>query len=704
MQTGTSIQAGNRKLALEILKSIKTQTAFFRIKVAIVVLWILTFIHLVLDTVYFGIKGNLSQKLILIVFQPIYCFLFKKVSENPESSIYFSLSLAELTNAVLVYYTYALTPGNESIWIQLAIVVTFVYEGFLFSDYLSLIIFALKQTAVWVGAGVYYNKIIFNDPIAVGMGILALPIFYFVAILCDYVKDIEMCESKLKVEQAQQKISNIVEAISDAILVISSEFEVVFSNSSARDMLKSYSIQEYLLNSRYHRRYFPIKNREQGIYNDVQEVFNGKIDTETNFGVSENNGEFTEWKGKLIDWDGKVSMIMSGRNVTRLLKLEKEGNENTYKSTLLRTVSHELRTPINAILAMTQIIQLNGDISKDIQDKLDIILGSCNYQLCLINDLLDYAQIVAGSLKISSTPFSLYTLLNESLKLISLQLREKPVELKLLLKDIPLEIISDPHRLKQITLNLLSNACKFTVTGSITLEAYYKKKLLTIKCKDTGIGIPPDKFSLLFTQYGRIDSSFSLNPQGVGLGLTISNMLVKELGGEGLKVESDLNKGSCFYFTLPIKDYVDEIKEIKKLTCHVDIVCGEKEYFFSKREVLVVDDTYFNIMAIVHILQSEGIKCTYVLNGYDAIEKIRERKYDWVLMDCEMPIMDGWETTMKIRELAEKGEIEKTPPIIALTAHSSQEIRDKCLKAGMDEVIVKPCEKKIIINVLKRFI
>ncbi|OMJ66512.1 hypothetical protein SteCoe_36614 [Stentor coeruleus] len=704
MQTGISAQASNRKLALKILKIIKTQTAFFRIKVAILVLWILTFIHLVFDIGYFGIKENLSQKLILIVFQPIYCFLFIKVSENPESSIYFSLVLAEITNAVLVYYTYALTPGNESIWIQLAIVVTFVYEGFLFSDYLSLIIFSLKQTLIWVGAGVYYNKIIFDDPIAVGMGILSLPIFYFVAILCDYAKDMEMCESKLKVEQAQQKISNIVEAISDAILVINSEFEVMFSNSSAKDMLKSYSIQEYLIKSKYHRRYFPIKNREQGIYNDVQEVFKGKINTETNFGVSENNSEFTEWKGKLIDWDGKVSMIMSGRNVTKLLMLEKESSENAYKSTLLRTVSHELRTPINAILAMTQIIQLNDDISKDIQDKLDIILGSCNYQLCLINDLLDYAQIVAGSLKISSTPFSLYTLLNECLKLISIQLREKPVELKLLLKDIPLEIINDPHRLKQIVLNLLSNACKFTISGSITLEANYTDNLLTIKCKDTGIGIPPDKFSLLFTQYGKIDSSFSLNPQGIGLGLTISNMLVKELGGEGLKVESDLNKGSCFYFILPTKDHIDEVKEMKKMTCHMDIDFGVRSSCLAKRKVLVVDDTYFNIMAIVHILQSEGIKCSYVLNGYDAIEKIRVGKYDWVLMDCEMPIMDGWETTMKIKEMVEKGEIKKAPPIIALTAHSSQEIRDKCLGAGMDEVIVKPCEKNIVVDVLKRFI
>ena len=247
-------------------------------------------------------------------------------------------------------------------------------------------------------------------------------------------------------------------------------------------------------------------------------------------------------------------MILFGKNVTNLLKLQKECSESEYKSTLLRTVSHELRTPTNAILAMTQMIKSDSSISRDNIARLNVISASCTYQLCLINDLLDFAQIIAGCLKISKISFSIYQLLSECINLMEVQLQERNIRFELRIFEISENLITDPHRLKQIILNLLSNAKKFTLSGSIILEVSYSDSQLHIHCIDTGIGIPPDKLSVLFTQFGRINDSSSINPQGVGLGLLISNMLVKELGGDGIHIESEIGKGSCFSFSLNIEE------------------------------------------------------------------------------------------------------------------------------------------------------
>ena len=311
-------------------------------------------------------------------------------------------------------------------------------------------------------------------------------------------------------------------------------------------------------------------------------------------------------------------MVLYGRFVTHIIQLEKDSTENQYKSALLRTVSHELRTPINAVIVMTEMIRTSERISKETEDRLDIISGSCTYQLCLINDLLDYAQIIAGCLKISKIPFNITNILTECLNLIKIQLQGQEIIIRLTTLNLPETIISDPYRIKQILLNLLSNAKKFTIKGFISLEAEWTNKQLLIKCIDTGIGISPEKTNVLFTQFGRIDDTFSINPQGVGLGLAISNMLVKELGGDGIKVVSELGKGSCFSFSISLKEIQGSLLEIPEENIKIIIPSIFIKSLLNKIEVLIVDDTYFNVMALMQILKTEGINCSYSLNGEDA--------------------------------------------------------------------------------------
>ena len=388
---------------------------------------------------------------------------------------------------------------------------------------------------------------------------------------------------------------------------------------------------------------------------------------------------------------------MFGKKVTHLIQLEKESLENQYKSALLITVSHELRTPINAVIAISEMIKSSEDISKENEERLDIISGTSTYQLCLINDLLDFAQIIAGCLKISQIPFNINNLLVECLRLIKIQLQGYDIKVELKTFNLPEIITSDPYRIKQIILNLLSNAKKFTKQGVITLEAKHSEQYLTIKCTDTGIGIPKDKMSLLFKNFGKIENSFSINPQGVGLGLTISNMLVMKLGGQKINVWSELEKGSCFSFTIKLGDSQDSALEIPDENSITNLPSTITKSMPYKIEILIVDDVYFNIIALIQILKNENFNCSYSLNGEDAIFKIKTKNYACVLMDCEMPIMDGWETTRQIFLLKANHKIDVIPIIIGCTAHSSEKIRLKCVEAGMSDVIVKPCPKEFLV-------
>jgi signal transduction histidine kinase/CheY-like chemotaxis protein len=688
----------------EILREIKHNSAIQRLNFANQIGVVLGIISGVSELLTHDILSHYGTKIALIFINLFHTLAPIVLRKNSGYAKMISIGLAELINIILISYAFVIHKDTEMIWIHLSALTIFFYESYLFSDVKWLLLFSLKQTGIWVISGYMFSRISLKDPSSLFTGISGTAIYYFSCCYFEYLKDIEMCKSKLEVLSTNEKIVSIVESIPDSILVITKEINSVFTNSNFRSLLGDKSILQYLTDSKYQRRYFGHNESKAAIIDDFKESFELELGTEISFGITEQNKELTEWKGKIINWEDTVSMILFGKNVSNLIKLEKESSENQYKSALLRTVSHELRTPINAILAMTEMIKSSQHMSLENIERLEIVSGSCSYQLCLINDLLDYAQIIAGCLKISYIPFNVKQLLTECLKLIEIQTYGSSLKLDLVVGEIPETIVSDPYRIKQIILNLLTNAKKFTQKGCILLEALYSNKTLTIKCTDTGIGIPPEKLSILFTQFGRIDNSSSINPHGVGLGLVISNMLVKELGGDKIYVSSELNKGSCFSFSISLDEMHGNLMDIAEENVRVVLPCIITKSLLDKTEILIVDDAYFNIIAISQILKTEGINCSYALNGEDALNKIRNTKFACVLMDCEMPILNGWETTTRIKELYEKNEIDSIPAIIASTAHSSETIKQRCFDCGMDDIMIKPCPRDIMINKIKYWV
>lgn len=685
-----------------ILKEIKIISAHKRLLFIRKLLLGIGVLRLIKEITQFGLLNRAEFKCILVVFYTFTYFLPVILEKQKEHAILVSFALAEIINVIMIAYAFFLQTQCAMLWIQASAIASFYYQGCLIIDFKHHALFSLKQTLIWVVPSLLYTDGFLLDPLIVLFGTVGTFAFYLSGSYFDYLKDLDMCKAKFEIQTTNEKIQSIVNAVTDSFVVLDQKMSKKYSNLAFDHQIQDEEITMFLKENRYHRRYYSGNSTTNQLYNDIEDSFQNQIGTEIGFGVTRCGSEYFEWNGKLIVWESTPSIILFGKNVTHILDLEKESSENKYKSALLKTVSHELRTPTNAISGMAQMIKSSGEMSAENEERLEIIMGSCSYQLCLINDLLDYAQILAGCLKTIKEPFNPAKLVIECLKLIKIQTQGRSVLLEEKLVDLPEMLVSDQHRLKQVILNLLSNAKKFTLQGKIILKARYYDKKLEIKCKDTGVGIPPGKLSVLFTQFGKIDNSASINPHGVGLGLMISNMLIKELGGDRIYVKSIEGKGSCFSFILNVDE--DKSLEIPKENSNVMVPSIHVKTLLTKAQVLIVDDTYFNILFLSHILKAEGILFSYVLSGKDAIEKIKKIEFACVLMDCEMPLMDGWETSKLIRAMSEKKEISKMPSIIACTAHSSDEIRIKCLESGMDDVLIKPSSQELSVSKIKNWI
>lgn len=649
-----------------------------------------------------GILSNIEYKAFLSLGHGILILQHSLCSKNRKLTGPVSLVIGEILNLSLVYFTYILYPNYGIIWSQMSAYVIYYYQAFMIKSFSGCVIISVKQSAVWIFSGIYLQRINIEEPSVLlsacfSLFALMLSAFYF-----EYLKENDICLSKCQVKIMSEKMSLIVETIPDCISVISTDLIELFANSSVRHLTEKESIIDYLKLSSIVTKYEPFP-KNNPILNDIKTALESTVGTTYSFGILEKDGNYIEWSGKIITWEENRAIILSGRNVTKIIRLEKENSENSYKSTLINTVSHELRTPTNAILTVGSLIKESKELSTINEERIDILLGSCSYQLCLINDLLDYAQIVAGSLKIFPVPFNFYEFLEDCTKFIELQLGNQ-IQLLKIVENVPDVIITDHNRIKQIILNLLSNARKFTLKGCITLEFLYSSPYLFVKCKDTGVGIPKEKVSKLFKHFGTLEESSSINQQGVGLGLVISNMLVHKLGGQGIKVESKEGFGSSFSFFIQIEELETDSSDVANEESHITIPTILVKSLQSKNEILIVDDVFFNIMAYIQIFKSEGILCSYALNGEEAIEKIMEKKFSCILMDCEMPILDGWETTIKLNKLKNMGEIISLPHIIGTTAHTDEGNRKKCFDAGMDDVILKPCSKETLINKVKNWI
>lgn len=371
------------------------------------------------------------------------------------------------------------------------------------------------------------------------------------------------------------------------------------------------------------------------------------------------------------------------------------------KAAFLASMSHELRTPMNAVIGFSSLL-LEEPLSTEQKDYIERIRTSGETLLTLINDILDFSKMEKRRMKISLDPLSLRTLLEESMEMVAVEAEKKGLRLSLTIGyGTPDAIIGDNGRLRQILVNLISNAIKFTDAGAVSVSVFSQeveegKHRFSFAVQDTGIGIPSDKMAMLFLPFSRLDTTMSSRYDGSGLGLVISKSLVELMGGR-IWVESELGRGSVFRFTIDCEIVPDPSRKTTAIAgpCNdvADIVEGHP------LRILVAEDNPSNQKVMVEMLKKMGYRPDAVSDGKEVIDSLERRPYDVVFMDVRMPEMDGFRATEQIR----KRWPVNGPRIIATTAYALSGDREKCLGAGMDDYIAKPVQKGEIAAILKRY-
>jgi len=384
------------------------------------------------------------------------------------------------------------------------------------------------------------------------------------------------------------------------------------------------------------------------------------------------------------------------------IALKKTKEAEQHKAMFLANMSHEIRTPLNAILGFVDILT-DEEIDEKKQQYLQTVQNSGDLLLNLINDILDFSKIESGKLDINKEVFSIDELYQIIISLYSPSIKEKGLNLKTIIdSNLPKYFYSDYLRIKQIFTNLIGNATKFTPKGGdVTFEITLTndKKSIEFSISDTGIGIDPKNHQKVFELFSQAESSTTKKFGGTGLGLSICSKLVKLLDGD-IGIISELNKGSKFYFILPIVDF-DEDKIIHHETKAKDKIKKITSKFDN--HILLVEDNKTNQQFMSILLKKYGLTFDIAVDGLAAIESFKTNEYDMILMDENMPNMNGSEATKNIRSLQREQNLKYTP-IVALTANAIKGDEQRFIDAGMDDYLSKPVNKERLTEVLTKYL
>ena len=531
----------------------------------------------------------------------------------------------------------------------------------------------------------------------------------------------------LKLHQAKQNLHKILESLPYGMIIIRSDKKINYANKAALTMMGYESLDD-IKNKICHGNICPSEVGRCPILDLKQETDHTTRTLITKDGqkipilksaipitldnekvLLEAFVDITEQEKYLEALHDANKMLRSTNEALQIAKSEAD-KANIAKSEFLANMSHEIRTPMNAILGMTHLT-LKTELSAKQRDYLSKIDTSTKSLLQIINDILDFSKIEANKLTIENTDFNLKKVFQNIADILSLKAWEKRIQFIVDIdSNLPVNLFGDPIRLGQIITNLAANAIKFTEQGEVIVSAAMLEKtqqgvLVQFSVKDTGIGIHEDQLKILFEPFTQADSSTTRKYQGTGLGLAISRSLVNMMGGD-IKAKSTPGMGSTFTFTThftihPMAETAEDIHGLTEQTNENTLANIKKEMDAIKgAHILVAEDNKINRQIITELLESEGFSVTIAHDGKEAVKKTQEALFDLILMDIQMPEMNGIEAAVEILNREEYAHV----PIIAMTAHAMAQDRQKSLDAGMVDHITKPINLDILFPTLLRWI
>ncbi len=383
----------------------------------------------------------------------------------------------------------------------------------------------------------------------------------------------------------------------------------------------------------------------------------------------------------------QIALAIQRKHMLNNLILERRKAEDAakLKQQFMSTMSHEIRTPLNEVIGINNLL-LQGNPREDQMEYIKTLQFSANHLLTLVNDVLDYTKLESGNISFEQTKFDIFEFIEELKRSYSFRIKNKGLDFRVTIeKDIPPGIIGDPIRLNQVLSNLLSNAAKFTTEGYIELNVKQTSRTnneinLDFSVRDTGIGIHPDKQTVIFESFKQASDDTTRKYGGTGLGLSISQKLV-ELQGGNLSVESKVGEGSNFFFNMK---FLIAASENKKVVSDDD----ERWDELTGKNILIAEDNKINFFVVDKFLKKWGVLVTHAENGKIALDYIKENKYDLILMDLHMPVVDGIEATEIIRDSDDPNL--KNMPVVALTAAIMSEHEEKVKQLDFNDFILKP--------------
>lgn len=522
-----------------------------------------------------------------------------------------------------------------------------------------------------------------------------------------------------RADRERAKLEAAFQAVAEGIFIFDTNGESVFMNDTAVKVFNLSSKNDVTHSIEYYFKRLELRDLDDNIIpfseGPVSLVLQGKLFRDWQLKARcLNTGSEWVWNfsGELTRQaeSNTVLGVIVLRDITQQKKAEDElkaakieaEKANHLKSAFLANMSHEIRTPLGAMVGFADLLK-DPSLSREEHDNyIDILIRSGDQLSMIINDILDLSKVEAGHMKLDYVETDPKTIATDIVSLLSVKAKEKNLILEFLPDEsTPSIFITDPGRVKQILMNIVGNAIKFTQVGSIKIKSYgifeeKKGNLLYFEVTDTGIGISKEEHEGIFKAFVQADSTLARKFGGTGLGLALSRQLARHLGGDISITESIEGKGSVFLVCIQDKPQLLTLEETRK----VEEVFVEQPLSEGKLEgvkVLVVDDSPDNRQLFGHFLNHYGAVVDFAENGVIGVRKALGSDFDVVLMDIQMPEMDGYTATQRLREVGYR------KPIIALTAHAMTEVRKKCLSVGCTDHLTKPIKSQSLINTVAKY-